>query len=335
MGRVERVRTLRPTRRGYAVVAIAVVAFTMGATAGARSLNAVVVPALVGLVASAFQVVRADTPSVERSTPEPGFDGDRRRVTVTVDAEVPCTVSERLNDGIAVRGGDPSVTVGHGGTFEYEIELQRRGNHDLGPARCRLTDSLGLFVREVETETTTTALVYPDVYDIEGERLADLVRRVLGHDRSSFDRLREFSPGDSMRDIHWKASAKRPTEEFVVAEYQSKSEATHVEVVGESALGSADAMASTVASVVTHLQEAGVTVTVTVPSGRTVAHPGDAASLLRLLALTGDGWVDDKARASADVVVRGEGGAATVTVSEREVDFEDLLGGHRGEEVLT
>lgn len=340
MRALESVRSLRPTRRGYAVAVVAVVAFALGATAGARSLNAVVVPALVGLAAGAVQLARADVPTVERTRPDAGFAGARRRVSVTVETDVPCTVTEHVDDGVAVdeadaaADGDPVVAVGHGGRFAYGIELERRGAHRLGPATCRLTDSLGLFARTVETDGDTTAIVYPPVYTVEGEALAELVRRRLGDERSSFDRLREFSPGDAMRDIHWRASAKRQRDEFVVAEYESRSAATHVDVVGESALGGADAMAATVASVAMHLHDAGVTATVTVPAGRTVVHPGDSGSLLRLLALTGDGWVDDEARADADVVVTGESGEATVRIADRELEFERLLGSHRGREVV-
>lgn len=334
MATLATLRSLRPTRRGLSVAAVAALAFALAATAGARSLNAVVVPALVGLAAGAVQLARADAPTVERSTPEAGFAGATREVTVDVDSDVPCTVTERVDDGVSVDGGAPSTAVGHGGRFRYEIELQRRGDHDLGPATCRLTDSLGLFARRVETESTATALVYPDVYAIEGEAVAGLLGRQLGDDRSSFDRLREFSPGDSMRDIHWRASAKREADEFVVAEYGSRSETTHVALVGESALGSADAMASTVASLVTHLQDAGITVTVTVPAGRIVAHPGDPVPLLRLLALTSDGWVDDEVRADADVIVSGEGGQVRVSLPERDLDYDRLVGRQRGREVV-
>jgi len=326
------VRNLRPTRRGLTVFTVALLAFLLGAGAGARSLNAVVVPALVGLLAGAVQLLRADPPTVERSTPEAGFPGESRTVTLSVDADVPCTVTESLADG--VDADTTEAAVGHGGIFEYHIELRRRGEHDLGPATCRVTDSLGLFRTDVETAGTTTALVYPDVYGLEDDTLGSLVSRVLGDDRSSFDRLREYGPGDTMRDIHWRASAKRTDEEFVVAEYESRSEATQLEVVGESALGSADAMAESVASLVSHLHDIGVTVAVTVPDGSTVAHPGDIVSVLRLLARTDDGWVDPERRRNADVYVLGRGGSATVTFANREVDFEGLSGGNRSREVL-
>jgi uncharacterized protein (DUF58 family) len=137
-----------------------------------------------------------------------------------------------------------------------------------------------------------------------------------------------------MRDIHWRASAKRPDEEFVVAEFESRSEATQLDVVGESALGSADAMAESIASLVTHLHDLGVTVAVTVPGGSVVAHPGDIVSVLRLLARTDDGWVDAERRRRADLYVLGKGGHATVTFAGREIDFEGLSGAHRSREVL-
>lgn len=334
MSTLASVRSLRPTRRGIAVAVVAVLAFALGATAGARSLNAVVVPALVGLAAAAVQLARADAPTVKRSIPESGFAGATRRVTVDVDSDVPCRITERVPDGVSVDGAAPSATVGHGGGFTYEIELERRGAHELGPATCRLTDSLGLFARRVDTEGSVTALVYPDVYVVEAEALADVVRRGLGDDRASFDRLREFSPGDAMGDIHWRASAKRAADEFLVAEYASRSEVSSVEIAGEAAAGSVDAMASTVASVATHLQDAGVGVAVTVPGGRVVAHSGDAVPLLRLLALTDDGRIDGEARADADIVVSGEGGNATVSVADREVDFDSLVGASRSREVV-
>lgn len=332
---LENLRRIRPTRRGWAVAAIATGAFALGAVADARSLNAVVVPAIVAVGASAIQLARAEAPTISRSIPDPGFPGESRRVTVTIESAVPCEVTDSLDRELArhVLDDDPTAAVGHGGSFEYDIEFQRRGVHRLGPSTCRLSDSLGLFAVDRSVDVTTTVLVYPEVYDIETARLDGVIDGILGDDRSSFDRLREFTPGDTMRDIHWRASAKRPGEEFVVAEYRGRSEATHVDIVGESSLGSADAMASTVASLASHLHDIGVSVGVTVPEGRRLAHPGDTESLLRLLARTGDGWVDD-AQGTPDIRVRGDGGRATVMVPGRELDADSIVGDRRKQGVV-
>lgn len=345
-----RVRDLRPTRRGVAVLAVVAVAFVLGATTGARSLNAVVVPGLVALVAGGVQLVLADEPTIDRTKPAPGFPGEARRVTVDVDSTVPVTVSETVDGGasqtapgegsgsggLSVVGGDDASTasVGHGGSFDYEVTFDRRGEHRLGPATYRRTDSLGLFSTGGEFEGTTTVLVYPALYRIEREHFGTLVSRVLGNERSSFERLREYVPGDSMRDIHWRSSAKRGRDEFIVAEYRSDSDTSTVSIVGESTPETTDAVASTVGSVAAHLHDVGVTVAVTVPDGTCVAHPGDATSFLRLLAVMDSGQVDDESRATADVRVSGTGGEVTVSLADREVPFERLAGGRRLGEVV-
>jgi uncharacterized protein (DUF58 family) len=257
-----RLRDLRPTRRGVVAAAIVTGALLAG-TAAPRSLNAVVVPGLVAVVAAVVQLWRAGEPAVERSVPASGFPGERRTVEVEIDATVPCRVVETVGDGLAA--DDPTAAVGHGGRLTYEVELRRRGAHDLGPATCRVTDSLGLFAAEVATTGTATALVYPPVRSVDGGPLSALTRRDRGGERTSFERLREFSPGDTMRDIHWRASAKRGADEFVVAEYGDRAggDAEIVTVTGEAAPGGADAMAATVAGVAARLHDAGVTVTVT------------------------------------------------------------------------
>lgn len=329
-------REMRPTRRGYGFVAVAVFAFALGLLGEARSLNAVVVPALVGLTASVVQLARADAPTVNRSSPDPGFPGDRRRVTIDVDSKIPCTVTDPVEDSLSIPGPPDDVVtaaVGHGGRLEYDVILEDRGAHRLGPARCRLTDSLGLFALGVETSSTATAFVYPDVYEISDEELWQLEHH-LGNSRSSFDRLREFTPGDTMRDVHWRASAKRSDEEFVVAEYRNRRETAHVEVVGESTTGGADAMASTLASVVAALHDIDATVTVTVPEDECVAHPGEIESSLRLLALTEGGRIDRETVAAADVAVFGEGDRTTVSVADRDIEFDAIVGSHRGQEVI-
>lgn len=326
------VPAFRPTRRGIGVIAVALGAFALGATGGARSLNAVVVPALVALAASAVQLYRADPPTVERSVPEPGFADERRRVTGRVDSDVPCTVHERVDADLD--GDAPSVTVGHGGSFAYEIGYRRRGEHALGPADCTLTDSLGLFRRTAVTavDETTTALVYPDIYDLDTD-LSRLVGTFADDDRSSFDRLREYGPDDSMRDIHWRASAKQPDNEFLVAEYGSRGAADDVTIVGEAATDadSADAMAATVASIAAHLHDFGVTVVVRVPGGDCVAPPGSVEGLLELLARTDGGRVETDGQ--PDVHVAAEGGTATVSLEDRDVAF-DAGGESRGREVV-
>ena len=58
---------LRPTRRGYAVVAVVVGGVAAGAVFGARALDAVVLPGVVALVAAVVQVRRGSAPTGGRT----------------------------------------------------------------------------------------------------------------------------------------------------------------------------------------------------------------------------------------------------------------------------
>jgi uncharacterized protein (DUF58 family) len=330
---------IRPTRRGVGVASIVILAFVFGITGGTEALGAVVVSGAVALVAGFTQLAHTGVPSITRSAPAPGFPGEVRTVTVSVDSKTPATVVESLPEVIspdANRSETTTVTetVGHGGHFEYTIEPERRGEHQLGPARCRLFDSLGLFRAVVETEGTTAILVYPEVYELNPEPFSGLERRVQNNDRATFERLREFTSEDTLRDIHWRASAKHPNEGFVVSEYGVRSARSNITIVGEASPGSADAMAATVASVAIYLASAGLTATLEVPGGETIVRPARTVSALRLLAVTEAGDVTSAARQEADIYVRGASGSTTVRVSDREFDFGAFAGDVYTPEVL-
>jgi len=328
---------MRPTLRGAAVAAVVVTGIAMSVAFGARSLNAVVVPALVALGAGAFQLSRATPPEVSRTRPDPGFPGDTQPAHLLVEASIPCRVTDGTDDGgaLVLRGADGEVP-GDGtlAAIEYEVDYRRRGEHALGPAVASGTDVLGLFRREFEYDARTPVLVYPTVHRL-GTRggLADIAERVVTPERSAFDHLREYDPGDPLRDVDWKSSAKRPGEDLVVAEYDAIDEGT-VEVVAETehADGSeggdraADAMAEATASVVTFLLRAGAPVALSAPGERVPegTGPPQQESALELLARVRGGRVSSEARHAADVHVVGTPDGATVTIDGRTVSFESL-----------
>ncbi|TKR25199.1 DUF58 domain-containing protein [Natronomonas salsuginis] len=317
-------RQLRPTRRGLGAAAVVGLALALGSAFGMRSLGAVVVPGASALLIGAVQTLRADAPKVDRASIDAGFPGDRRTVRVTVESSAPCTVVEPVGDGLAVPEGTTNpVTeaIGHGGQFEYTVELDRRGEHRVGPARCRISDSFGLFSAVTGEEEAETVLVYPTVYDVEARALSRLTSGGGGTDRSMFERLREYTTEDTMGDIHWRASAKRPDEEFLVAEYGGRTTRDRVMIVGESDSDDADAMASAVTSLLTRLDAMGRTATVVVADGECTSRPGGSVTALRLLARTGGGTVAAGERDRADVYVRGQGDDVTATVAGRRLEI--------------
>lgn len=320
---------MRPTRRGLGVGAVVVVGFALGATFGARALDAVVVPGVVALVAGGVQLHRADPPAIERSQPRSGHPGEARTVELTVESSVPCRVTDGVGAGLAA--DDPTAETAGDGRLTYELTLERRGEWTLGPAAVVATDSFGLFVREFTHRVETPVLVYPELYALGGP--VGVAQESSAIERQAFDHIREYVPGDSLRDVHWKQSAKRP-DGLVVAEYAAD-ERGGVTVGAETHIGSAeavDAMASATASVASALLDAGVETGVVVPGGRLPERVGERhrRELLELLARTGGGRLDPADAERVDVRVRvAEDGVHVSVDGERERAFGDLAAGVR------
>jgi uncharacterized protein (DUF58 family) len=316
---------MRPTRRGYGLLAVTAVALLLGARFGARSLDAMVVPAIAALAVAAVQVYRRTDPSVVRSRPLPGFPGETRTVSMTVTSDLACDVAERVGPGL--QAPDADAQLPEGGEYEYELSLLDRGERSLGPATVTQRDTLGLVSHATDSQRTTTALVYPDVRPIaDRTAFSGLVERAGSRERDAFDRLREYSSGDSLRDINWKASARRADEEFVVTEFAAEDEGG-ISVVCEAEPGHADAMASAAASVGLYLLNADLVVDVTVPDGSVEEGRGDEqrAEVLALLARTGPGTVDEGLADRADVYVSAGPDGTTVRAEGHEHAFETLV----------
>jgi len=340
---------MRLTRRGKAVVAVGVVAVASGLAFGPRSLNAVVVPAVVALSAAYLQLRWVEPPTVTRAVPPDDHvdrtypvrlyfgdpDGPRPSAEAGMDRPFAGVVRERVGDGVRLAGADDGDAAGGFAVFEtvvgavpveYEVTYESRGRHRLGPAAVTARDALGLAETDLSTRATSEVLVYPTVHAIAGWARRDL--RALHEtgvheERREFDRLREYDRGDSLRDIHWKSTAKR--EDLIVKEFSAEAEAEAVSVaVGAAAApGAADGMAEATASLALALVEDGVPVDVTLPDG-TLTVTGERGSQVRLLerlAVIGPGRVAD---ADADVTVYGEADGVRVSVAGEDHEFDDF-----------
>ena len=312
---------MRPTRRAVAVAGLCGLAVWLAVRFGARSLNAVVVPALVALVAGAIQLVLADRPTVRRSRPAPGFPNEVRAVELTVEGgdALSGRITETVGDGL--ESSFSSAKRGLPATVEYDVRLGSRGERRLGPATLKVTDVLGLWTTTYDYPKRTPLLVYPALFEVAGAGGA------LGapdpvDQRDEFDELREYVPGDSLRDIHWASSAKR--DDLVVMEFDTASDVTGLTVAAEAVAGYDDEMAAATASVVTALLDAGLAVGLALPETEVERDGGESQRerVLAALARTGPGRVER----DADVRVVADAGGTRVTVENREIAFSELAG---------
>ncbi|MFA9501974.1 DUF58 domain-containing protein [Natrinema sp. H-ect1] len=333
---------MRLTRRGWVAVAVVLAAAAMSWRFGPRALNAVVVPLLVVLLAGTVVVARAERPRVTRRPLAEGFIGEERTVSVAIetDGAVAATVSDTVGDGLsAITAPHAEMTLDGEATFAYDLRLEARGRHRVGPLSIVVSDVVGLVERRFEYEETATVLVYPRVRALDGGPAVD--RRTLAsvadrRTREEFDHLRTYQRGDPMADVHWKSAAKRPDEDLVVTEYADDDAVGAITIAADYPTDredGVDEMASAAASVATALLEQGATVGLvtpdaTQPPGTGRAHHRD---LLGLLAVAEPGELPEEERRDADVVVRTESTGTTITVDGREIPFDRLFGTDRSD----
>jgi uncharacterized protein (DUF58 family) len=136
---------------------------------------------------------------------------------------LPAVVDVPVGEGL-VEAHVPLLTPGTTHVEPLHIAAHRRGIIDVGPMTLARSDPVGLLRRELRWPQRQTIFVHPvttplpatssgQVHDLEGLPSADIVAADL-----SFHAIREYQPGDSLRHVHWKSTAKAST--LMVREYE-------------------------------------------------------------------------------------------------------------------
>ena len=96
----------------------------------------------------------------------------------------------------------------------FHVDAERRGSYELGPFRLRIRDILGRDAAETEVDAVASLVISPRTTPVRstGHDLAPIgdrrARQGLIHDPALFGGVRPFEPGDSLRRIHWRATAR-------------------------------------------------------------------------------------------------------------------------------
>lgn len=222
-----RKRAARLTVRGVVTLSLGIITLILGYSAGRHEFLVVAGAALL-LVATGAIVVRYRKPKFEiirLFAPPVVSAGGATRVTVRV-RNVGSSVSTPLlwNDAIPWAHETaphelPAIPIGSAArrvkAVDYDIEPPRRGLYPIGPFVVEYEDPFGMINSVMSVGEADRLIVVPDVVELpmggptlaDGEGTAQLVqRRVTGNDDDLT--TREYRPGDALRRVHWRASAR-------------------------------------------------------------------------------------------------------------------------------
>ena len=97
----------------------------------------------------------------------------------------------------------------------YTLRCLQRGLFSFGPTHIRSGDLFGIFNRQMEIENTDYLMVYPKIVPLEKlgipsrQPFGDIrTRRTIFEDPVLTQGIRDYQSGDSLKRIHWKATAR-------------------------------------------------------------------------------------------------------------------------------
>ena len=339
-----------PTRQGWAMLAAAAVAVITGRVFGLIELFVIGV-ALAGALLSAIVIVN-------RPLPRLGVRRILRPATVSVGelARVDLQVTNRagfhsprlkLWEPVGDRGGAPMqlapLASGESCTAAYRVPTTHRGVLQTGPLRAERTDPLGLAMRSRWMAGADEVMVVPERVPLRfpavgsAGRLGEYLRmKAYGQSGSEFHSQREYSPGDDLRRISWKTTARVGT---LIVRETAQEGIRHCTVVLDAAVDAyddADAFeraVSAAASAVAAAAAAGVTTRLVAP-GIDLRGPDVAPQSLRWLATVqaGGDTVDHTAggHGHADgiglvVVVTGHSGSRAAAAATSRIGPDEAL----------
>jgi uncharacterized protein (DUF58 family) len=95
------------------------------------------------------------------------------------------------------------------------VECSKRGFYPFGPLETTSGDIFGLYSRSVAWNTTDHIIVFPRIFPVRRMPIPPVhpmgnskTERRIFQDPTRTIGVREYRPGDSLRNIHWKASAR-------------------------------------------------------------------------------------------------------------------------------
>jgi uncharacterized protein (DUF58 family) len=187
---------------------------------------------------SAFSRLERPKVTIQRTqTPSRTFEGEHIKITLSIRNDLQKDLSnlhveDKIPNSLSVEHGTISFDMSLKSLEEvqrtYEVSAPRRGRYPLGPVTLTSRDLMGFRAYSGTIGTQDLAIVLPQVEDLGRVELSarrvgvwpgTVPSRSVGAGTEFFE-LRPYVPGDELRRINWKATAKRRT--LVTNEFETE-----------------------------------------------------------------------------------------------------------------
>lgn len=233
--------------RFFIALALVCISYIMGYFyAGFEALGDVVLIALVvaGIADILLLFSQKDGLEIQRIAPQRLSNGDKNTIqlicTSRYNIRIECSMVDEIPHQFQIRNFEIDATFEKNSEqrFSYTLRPTVRGEFEFGNINAFVRTNIGLFKRRFIFDQKQALPVYPsfiqmrkfEMYAISN-RLSDIgikkIRR-LGH-TMEFDQIKEYVPGDDIRSINWKATAR--SQELMVNQYQDERSQQIVNVI--------------------------------------------------------------------------------------------------------
>ena len=162
--------------------------------------------------------------NASRNTPERLSNGDRNQLQVLTENRYPFPVVLELVDELPFQFQERDfsfrfpLAAGQRKTHAYHLRPVKRGEYAFGALNAYAGSLIGLVMRRYRFDMGKTIPVFPSFLQMRryqlmaiSNRLSEIgvkkIRRV-GHSME-FEQIRDYVPGDDIRTVNWKATARR------------------------------------------------------------------------------------------------------------------------------
>jgi uncharacterized protein (DUF58 family) len=162
--------------------------------------------------------------SASRKTPERLSNGDQNQLQVLTENRYPFPVVLEVMDELPFQFQERDfsfrfpLAAGQRKTHAYHLRPVKRGEYAFGALNIYACSPIGLVMRRYRFDMGKTVPVFPSFLQMRryqlmaiSNRLSEIgvkkIRRV-GHSME-FEQIRDYVPGDDIRTINWKATARR------------------------------------------------------------------------------------------------------------------------------